>query len=219
MHRTPSSHPGVASTLPIVVDCHGVIGRVEGYERLRSGSPGLRVRLPDGQSLAVARHVLEPCTEGGYYLPISWKAIAEPDDCGTGRVNVSSRVHVVALFPELRQAHVCARALTNRGFDRECIQIVVEEHGDDPPRTRDPRDSLAVAAPLMQSLMVAGVPEEYAAYYAEGVRRGGALVRMLIADGIVETAVEILEQHDPIDIEAAVGRWHNEGWTRGRRSA
>lgn len=216
--RAPVRHPREASSLPIVVDREGVVGRVEGYERLRGGAAGLRVRLPDGRSVAVARHTLEPSTEGGYYLPSTWSENAGPARKSSHRVKLSSRVHVVGLFSKLADARACARALTHRGFDRECIQIVVDERGDEPPRTRDPRDSRAAMAPLMQSLMVAGVPEEYAAYYAEGVRSGGVLIRMLIDEDTVDTAVEVLEHHDPIDIEAEIGPWHNEGWTCGRRS-
>lgn len=72
----------------------------------------------------------------------------------------------------------------------------------------------AVAGGLIGGLTGAGVSEDDANYYAEAVRRGGALVTVRADDARADEAARIMRSHGAVDIERRVGQWRQEGWTR-----
>jgi uncharacterized protein (TIGR02271 family) len=69
----------------------------------------------------------------------------------------------------------------------------------------------AVAGGLIGALTSAGVPEEHAHYYAEGVRRGGTLVTVSADDEDAEEVMRILNRHNPVDIEERAAQWRQTG--------
>ncbi|WP_119458923.1 YsnF/AvaK domain-containing protein [Rhodospirillaceae bacterium SYSU D60014] len=71
----------------------------------------------------------------------------------------------------------------------------------------------ALAGGLIGALTDAGVPEEEAGYYAEGVRRGGTLVAVRADEADVDRAAALMERHDPVDIETRASQWRESGWT------
>jgi len=71
----------------------------------------------------------------------------------------------------------------------------------------------AVAGGLIGALTDIGVPEEEAGYYAEGVRRGGTLVTVNAEENMVDRAVDILEDHNAVDVEQRASSWKQSGWT------
>lgn len=71
----------------------------------------------------------------------------------------------------------------------------------------------AASGGLMGALVNSGVPEDDASTYAEGVRRGGTLVTLAVADDQVDAVEAILGRHDPVDIHERVERWRDAGWT------
>lgn len=71
----------------------------------------------------------------------------------------------------------------------------------------------AVAGGLIGGLTDMGVPEEHAQYYAEQVRRGGALVTVRVDESRADEAERILRDHGAFDIEDRVVQWRSEGWT------
>jgi hypothetical protein len=70
----------------------------------------------------------------------------------------------------------------------------------------------AVAGGLIGALTHSGVPQEHAGYYAESVRRGGALVTLRADESRAEHAAEILRENGAIDIDERVMRWRDSGW-------
>ena len=70
-----------------------------------------------------------------------------------------------------------------------------------------------VTGGLLGALVDMGVPEENAHYYAEGVRRGGTLVTLRTTDDRTNQAVEILNRHEPVDINDRINIWRSEGWS------
>lgn len=80
----------------------------------------------------------------------------------------------------------------------------------------------AATGGLVGALVKAGVPEHEAERYAEGVRRGGALVSVNAPDDMVEQVNEIMSRYNPINVrEPAVERRSdmtsaNEDFTVGR---
>jgi hypothetical protein len=77
----------------------------------------------------------------------------------------------------------------------------------------------AVAGGLIGGLTSAGVPEDDANYYAEAVRRGGALVTVRADDARAEEAARIMRTHGAVDIERRAEQWREAGWTRHDPSA
>ena len=71
----------------------------------------------------------------------------------------------------------------------------------------------AVTGGIVGGLVDLGVPEEEAGYYAEGLRRGGTLVSVTTDDATVSRAQQIMNRHNPIDLEKRATHWRESGWT------
>jgi hypothetical protein len=65
---------------------------------------------------------------------------------------------------------------------------------------------------LAMSLLDMGLPQNESEWYAEGVRRGGALVALRAADEVADDAIEILEDYEPVDIRRRAEEWRASGW-------
>jgi len=77
----------------------------------------------------------------------------------------------------------------------------------------------AASGGIMSRLRRAGVPEDEAHMYAEGVRRGGSLVIARLADDNVDRGLEIMSNYRPVDIDERGSQWRSEGWSRYDESA
>ena len=62
-------------------------------------------------------------------------------------------------------------------------------------------------------LTSAGVPEPDAHVYAEGLRRGGALVTARVADDEAEAVLDVLRKASGINIEDLRRVYEQEGWS------
>jgi uncharacterized protein (TIGR02271 family) len=71
----------------------------------------------------------------------------------------------------------------------------------------------ALAGGLVGALADAGVPEEDAKYYSEGVRRGGTLVMVSAEDNTAQTAADIMNRNNAVDVNERSEDWRNRGWT------
>jgi hypothetical protein len=69
-----------------------------------------------------------------------------------------------------------------------------------------------VTGGLLGALIGLGIPEDEAQYYAEGVRRGGVLVTVQTDDFNTDQILDILNQHNPADINQRAAQWREEGW-------
>ncbi len=101
---------------------------------------------------------------------------------------------VIGLYDDRNDAQQVQQELTNSGFDRG--QIDMMQNGN-----------------VKSSLTSAGVPNEEADLYAEGVRRGGTLVTANVDDSRTNEAVDIMNRYDPVDIHNRSSMWRDEGWT------
>ena len=70
----------------------------------------------------------------------------------------------------------------------------------------------AVAGGLIGALTGEGVSEEHASYYAEAVRRGGAIVSVRADDTRADRAAELMLMNGGIDIAERAARWRDAGW-------
>ncbi len=68
-------------------------------------------------------------------------------------------------------------------------------------------------AHLVETLADLGVPYDEAFAYAEGVRRGGALVVVESSDERAERGMAILQRLHPVNIHERTAQWQQEGWT------
>lgn len=70
------------------------------------------------------------------------------------------------------------------------------------------------AGGIIGSLASAGVDEDEAQVYAEGVRRGGVLVSARVNDDREDVARSIINENRAIDIDARRAMYREEGWER-----
>ena len=70
----------------------------------------------------------------------------------------------------------------------------------------------AVAGGLIGGLTDLGVTEEHAKYYAESVRRGGALVTVRADDTRADEVTRVMQRHGAIDINKRAETWRSAGW-------
>lgn len=77
----------------------------------------------------------------------------------------------------------------------------------------------AIAGGLIGGLRAVGVSDADAEYYAEAVRRGGALVVVRADDGRAAAIADAMRRHGAIDIESRVAAWRASGWTGFDESA
>jgi hypothetical protein len=68
----------------------------------------------------------------------------------------------------------------------------------------------AAAGGLLGALTQVGVPEEHARDYVEGVRHGNVLVTITAADDRASQAVNILNRHNPIDVDRRSSEWRSD---------
>jgi len=72
----------------------------------------------------------------------------------------------------------------------------------------------AAAGGLVGALVGAGIPEDDANVYAEGVRRGGALVTVQAAsDSDADRAADILDSYNVVDIDDRGTNYRSSGWS------
>ena len=75
----------------------------------------------------------------------------------------------------------------------------------------------AAAGGVIGLLKDHGITEEKAEFYAEGVRRGGALVTVHgVEDDREKTARKILDDAGAIEVEQLAEEWRATGWTGGQ---
>ncbi|AYM14071.1 MULTISPECIES: general stress protein [Rhizobium/Agrobacterium group] len=70
------------------------------------------------------------------------------------------------------------------------------------------------AGGLIGALTDAGVSEDHAHVYAEGVRRGGTLVTAKVEDSLYTDAEEVLRQSNWVDPDKRRAAYAEDGWSR-----
>ena len=97
---------------------------------------------------------------------------------------------IVGLVGNAHQARGLIRALDDAGFSGEDIDM---------------------SGGLLSELVARGVPDEEAGLYAEGVRRGGAIVCVRTDDDAeAAEAAELMAEHGALDIDACAPGWSGE---------
>ena len=118
-------------------------------------------------------------------------------------MSTTSDQFVVGLFQSRAEADRVVQELGAAGFDDGHISTT--HHG---PTTG-----------LVGYLEKHGVPESHSHYYAEGVRRGGSLVKLFTDRDHVEQAVGLMKQHGAVDMRRLAQQYKSEGFTRHDENA
>jgi uncharacterized membrane protein len=72
----------------------------------------------------------------------------------------------------------------------------------------------AATGGILGSLTDLGISESEAHTYAEGIRRGGTLVSVKLDEAEAVRVTDIMERHNPVDLETRGDVWAEAGWTR-----
>lgn len=70
----------------------------------------------------------------------------------------------------------------------------------------------AVGGGIIGALAHLGITDEHAHIYAEGLRRGMALLAVTETDEWVHAAAEVLQRHGAVDLDEYAGAWRARGW-------
>jgi hypothetical protein len=100
---------------------------------------------------------------------------------------------VAGLTKGAHQARGLIRALADAGF---------------------PREEIDMGAGPIAGLVEMGIPENEAHVFAEGARRGGAIVVVKSDDEFeAEQAALLMHQHGAVDVESCDAGWRRLGWS------
>lgn len=120
---------------------------------------------------------------------------------------MANETTVVALYDDHAHARMAKDELLASGIDSARIDL--NAHGDGGAAAHAGSDSGGGFLGMLKSIFV---PDTDGHAYAEGLRRGGALLSARIEAGQVARVSEILERHHPVDIEERGRQWRESGW-------
>ncbi len=121
---------------------------------------------------------------------------------------------LVALYDTFTDAERVVQELIDDSFVQSDIHLALDHTKNQTAGSAAvERDSAYDGAHLVETLADLGVPYDESHSYAEGVRRGGALVVVESRDDQAEPGMEILQRLHPVDIHERTTQWRQEGWT------
>jgi hypothetical protein len=116
---------------------------------------------------------------------------------------------VTAMFSDRAAADAAASQLTQElGLDSHQISIYAAD-----TTLSDTTASNTGETGFWASLKDLFVPDEDRYAYAEGIRRGGIVLSAEVQDSNIDEAMNVLEQHGAVDLDAQEAEWRQSGWT------
>lgn len=115
---------------------------------------------------------------------------------------------VIAVFEQIQDAQAARDELLMAGFTQEEVTIS-EQYGQDRVQAESGQ-STGFWDTLRQWFGM-----EESSYYTEAGRRGQCVLRIDTSEDKVDTAVTILDRHQPVDIDHQAEQWRQEGWQAG----
>ena len=113
---------------------------------------------------------------------------------------------IVALYDTRSDAEAAVRDLEADGFDRSATEIIAHTGATMDTTSRE-------SGGFLSRLFEWSVPERDAHVYAEGVRRGGSLLKLRVDDDDVDRAVAVLERGNVVDVDEREHVYRSSGWT------
>jgi hypothetical protein len=129
----------------------------------------------------------------------------------TSSGSTSSQKLVTAFFDSRSDAENAIERLVDAGISRDGIRFM-------PGDERDPPDDPGAArrtepGGFWGALGGWFLPDEDRHTYAEGLRRGGYLISVSVADEHYERVLDILDDEGTIDLDERADAWRAEGWS------
>ena len=121
---------------------------------------------------------------------------------------------LVALYETVTPAEQVVQELIADGFARSDIHLALDHTKSHAVyNATGAQEAAYEGANLVETLADVGVPYDEAYAYAEGVRRGGALVVVESSEDRAERGMAILQRLQPVNIHERTTQWQQEGWT------
>jgi uncharacterized protein (TIGR02271 family) len=124
---------------------------------------------------------------------------AAADDTGT----------VVAMFETYGRAVAARDVLISAGIDRSRIEVLAQSSTAEDTSFRYERNDEGIWGAIKRLFM----PDEDTHVYAEGIRRGYAMVVVRTGADDQEQIIRLLESQDAIDVETHAANWRQSGWS------
>ena len=120
---------------------------------------------------------------------------------------------VVGLYDDAATAKKVVRELEQTGFGKDHLRATSRE--------KSFKSDYGVDADEVDPKYLSryGIPDEEADFYAEGVRRGGALVIARIHDDDAQTAADVMARHSPVQYEDRLADYKERGYSGYDREA
>lgn len=120
---------------------------------------------------------------------------------------VSMANTVVGVFDDYTEAEATRSELLESGFREE--QVRLSERSTPDAGSTPRREGVGFWDSVREFF---GAYDEDSAYYEEASRRGGAVITVSSDRDNLDTAVNIIQQHHPVDIDKRAQEWRKSGW-------
>ena len=116
---------------------------------------------------------------------------------------------VVAMFETYDRALAARNVLVSTGIDRSRIEILAQSGTAQDASFHYERNDEGIWGAIKRLFM----PDEDTHVYAEGIRRGYAMVVVRTGAGDQEQIISLLESQDAVDVETHAANWRQSGWS------
>ena len=120
---------------------------------------------------------------------------------------VSMANTVVGVFDDYTEAEATRRDLLQSGFSQD--QVRMSERSAPGSERSQQKEGGGFWDSVREFF---GADDEDTAYYQEASRRGGAIVTVSSDREKLDQAVNIIQQHHPVDIDRRAQEWRKSGW-------
>lgn len=127
------------------------------------------------------------------------------------RVEAGRGYQIVAMFETFERARAARDRLLEEGIPSSEMDIVNREAEEGYSNFKYERNDQGFWGAIKRFF----VPDEHAVGYAEGLRRGNAMLVVRPSFEQHDRVAGILEQYDPIDFDAREEEWRKAGWAGG----
>jgi len=116
---------------------------------------------------------------------------------------------IVAMFETYDRALAARDVLVSAGIDRSRIEILAQSGTAQDASFHYERNDEGIWGAIKRLFM----PDEDTHVYAEGIRRGYAMLVVRAGDGDQEQIINLLESQDAVDVETHATNWRQSGWS------
>src|SRR5437763_14056818 len=116
---------------------------------------------------------------------------------------------VVAMFETYDRALAARDVLVSAGIERSRIEILAQSGTAQDASFHYERNDEGIWGAIKKLFM----PDDETHVYAEGIRRGYAMVVVRTGAGDQEQIISLLESQDAVDVETHAANWRQSGWS------